>query len=86
MSSTAMNALARWRSGLKRKRERRLGDARRKVEFHRAYHPPAQGRLELDEPYVSKREHDLEYLRKVQLEQAREREARIAAAHAAVQP
>lgn len=75
MSTTSVNVLARWRATEKRKREARLAAAHARVGSHRQTHPLPQGQLELDDEYVSKREHDLKVLRKIQLDQERHREA-----------
>lgn len=75
--------LARWRAKEQRKREARLAHARARVDNHREQHPLPQLQLELNEPYVSKRELDVAYMRQLQLEQAARREKRISAAHEA---
>lgn len=76
------NILARYRALQKRRRERRLAHAYDRVNKLRERNPPAQPQLELDDEYVSKREHDLQFLRQLQLEQAARRAERIESAHA----
>lgn len=78
---TQQNWLARARAIKKRRRERLLAAAHQKVEKQRERKPPRQPQLELDDVYVSKREHDLVVMR-----QAREREQRIEAAHVRATP
>lgn len=55
MSTT--NVLARHRAIQKRRREQRLELARQKIEAHRERHPLPQGQLELNDEYLSRREH-----------------------------
>jgi hypothetical protein len=84
MKSTEL--LARWRAKEKRKRDARLAFARARVDNHREKHPLAQGQLELDDEYLSKREHELRVMRQLQLEQAARRAAAIEAAHVTACP
>lgn len=57
-----INRLAEYRERQKRRREARLAAAHARVEKRRELEPLPQAQLELNDAYVSKREHDLQVL------------------------